>query len=126
MASIPGGPFRKIPDEAGDSATFLSFFLPTEERARGAAKDLAKAGVDGCFYWYDNNWHYIRQWEHLKKMASAARLPATLYEHCPDYGALKLPRSDSIMGRMISMQIKLSWTSDDITKRIDAVRGVLM
>ena len=125
MASIAGVTFRKVPDEAGDSATFLSFFLPTEARARGAARDLAKAGVDGCFYWYDNNWHYIRQWEHLKKMSSAARLPAALYEHCPDYGALALSRSDSLMGRMISMQIKLSWTSDDIAKRIDAIRGVL-
>jgi len=58
-------------------------------------------------------------------MSSAARLPAALYEHCPDYGALKLPGSDNLIGRMISMQIKLSWTSDDIAKRIEAVRGVL-
>ena len=125
MAGIEGVTFRIIPDEAGDSATFLSFFLPTEAHARRAAKDLAKAGVDGCFYWYDNNWHYIRQWEHLKKMSSAARLPAALYEHCPDYGALKLTRSDSLIGRMISMQIKLSWTPGDIAKRIEAVCGVL-
>lgn len=125
MASIPGVTFRNVPDEAGDSATFLSFFLPTEARAREAAKDLSKAGVDGCFFWYDNNWHYIRQWQHLKNMSTAAPLPATLCGHCPDYGALKLSRSDGIMGRMISMQIKLSWTSDDIAKRIDAIRSAL-
>src|SRR5687768_4841954 len=49
--------FRDIPDPAGDSATFLSVLLPTEAEARQAAKALAEAGVDGCFYWYDNNWH---------------------------------------------------------------------
>jgi 8-amino-3,8-dideoxy-alpha-D-manno-octulosonate transaminase len=125
MANIPGVTFRKVPDEAGDSATFLSFFLPSEERTREAAKDLAKAGVDGCFYWYDNNWHYIRQWEHLKKMSSAARLPAALYEYCPDYGALELPKSDDVMGRMISMQIKLSWTQEEVAKRIELICDVL-
>jgi hypothetical protein len=36
--------------------------------------------VDGCFYWYDNNWHYLRQWHHLKSMMAAARLPAQLFD----------------------------------------------
>ena len=125
MAVIPGVTFRELPDAAGDTATFLSFFLPTEENTRRAAKELAKAGVDGCFYWYDNNWHYIRQWEHLKGLSSAARLAAALYDNRPDYNALKLDRSDSLMGRMISMQIKLSWTREALAKRIEATCGVL-
>ncbi|HHC25058.1 MAG TPA: DegT/DnrJ/EryC1/StrS family aminotransferase [Desulfobacterales bacterium] len=120
LAHIPGVTFRKIPDEAGDSATFLSFFLPDESAARNTAADLAKAGVDSCFYWYDNNWHYIRSWDHLKTL-QAARLPLQLYENCPDYQQVKLPRSDEIISRTISMLIKLSWTEEELAERIDKI-----
>ena len=116
--------FRKIPDESGDSATFLSFFLPDESRARNAAKELAKAGVDSCFYWYDNNWHYIRQWHHLKQLKGAAKLPLQLLNQFPDYSKINLPESDSIMGKTISMQIKLSWTKSDIEQRIKKIMGI--
>jgi 8-amino-3,8-dideoxy-alpha-D-manno-octulosonate transaminase len=117
--------FRKIPDEKGDSATFLSFFLPDESRARKIASDLGQAGVDGCFYWYANNWHYIRQWEHLKKLMSAAKLPLELLADCPDYEKIELPRSDSIMSRTISMLIKLSWTEEELMQRIEKMIRVL-
>jgi 8-amino-3,8-dideoxy-alpha-D-manno-octulosonate transaminase len=116
--------FRRIPDPSGDTATFLSFFLPDEARARQVAQELGKAGVDGCFYWYDNNWHYIRKWEHLRRLASPARLALTLLSPSPDYETLSLPRSDSIMSRTISMQIKLSWTDAQLRQRIEAMCGV--
>lgn len=125
MRQCPDVSFRELPDEAGDSATFLSFFLPDESSARNAAGELAKAGVDGCFYWYDNNWHYIRQWEHLKNLRSAAKLPLQLLEKCPDYRSLHLPKSDAVMCRTISMQIKLSWTQADREKRISNILKVL-
>jgi 8-amino-3,8-dideoxy-alpha-D-manno-octulosonate transaminase len=125
MSAFPQISFRSIPDEAGDTATFLSFFLPEESQARQTAKALGAAGVDACFYWYDNNWHYIRQWEHIKKLASPARLPIELMEKVPDYGTLKLPQSDNIMGRTISMLIKLSWTEAELAERIEKICGVL-
>ena len=116
--------FRNIPDPKGDSATFLSFFLPDESRAREAAASLGKAGVDSCFYWYDNNWHYIRQWDHFKALKSPARLPITLTEALPEYEKMQFPRSDRIMGRNISMLIKLSWTKEELTQRIEKITGV--
>ena len=125
MAKIPGITFQKIPDEKGDSATFLSFFLPDESRARKAAEDLGNAGVDGCFYWYDNNWHYIRQWDHFKELKSNAKLPVKLLEYCPDYQKVELPKSDAVMGRAISMLIKLSWTEEELQQRIDKISDVL-
>jgi 8-amino-3,8-dideoxy-alpha-D-manno-octulosonate transaminase len=121
LTQFPEIEFRKIPDEKGDSATFLSFFLPDESEARRVAADLGRAGVDACFYWYDNNWHYIRQWKHLKQLTCAARLPITLLESCPDYEKIELPRSDSIIGRTISMLIKLSWTEDELQQRIEKI-----
>ncbi|MGA8181623.1 MAG: DegT/DnrJ/EryC1/StrS family aminotransferase [Desulfobacterales bacterium] len=116
--------FRKIPDPKGDSATFLSFFLPDESLARVASAALADAGVDACFYWYDNNWHYIRQWDHFKGLKSPAGLPITLVKDRPDYEKIRLPISNGIMKRTISMLIKLSWTADELSRRIEKITTV--
>jgi 8-amino-3,8-dideoxy-alpha-D-manno-octulosonate transaminase len=117
--------FRKILDEKGDSATFLSFFLPDESRARKAAAALGQAGVDACFYWYDNNWHYIRQWDHFKALKSLSKLPIHLQRPRPDYQTLKLTRSDHIMGRTISMLIKLSWSAAELEQRTEKIVAVI-
>jgi 8-amino-3,8-dideoxy-alpha-D-manno-octulosonate transaminase len=122
---LPEIGFREIPDEAGDSATFFSFFLPTESTARGAAEKLKANGVDGCFYWYDNNWHYVRRWQHLKSLSSAAKLPAALLDPAPDYKNVRLPQSDDIIGRTISMQIKLSWTESELSQRIERMEKAI-
>ena len=120
MADLPGVSFRTIPDKKGDSATFLSFFLPTEERARQIAKNLAENGV-GCPYWYDNNWHYYKKWHHLKEMKRSAKLAFELAGNLPDYKNIVLEASDNIMKKAISMQIMLSWTKEDIENRIQAI-----
>ncbi len=125
LAGIDGLTFRDVPDPRGDSATFLSFFLPDEERARKTAAELVAGGVDGCFYWYDNNWHYLRRWDHLKSLNCAARLPLTLLDAIPDYSRLELPRSDAIMGRNISMLIKLSWTAEEIARRAEKMAAII-
>jgi 8-amino-3,8-dideoxy-alpha-D-manno-octulosonate transaminase len=117
--------FRSLPDPEGDSATFLSFMLPDEDLAARTAKAMNSNGVDGCFYWYDNNWHYLRQWHHLKKMMVAAKLPVQVYGNCPDYNAVQLPASDDIMSRTISMQIKLNWSPADVEQRIAKIEQVL-
>lgn len=117
--------FRSLPDEQGDSATFLSFLLPDKDRARQASRTLTDTGVDGCFYWYDNNWHYLRQWHHLKGMRAAAKVPAQLAANLPDYTAVRLPQSDDIISRTISMQIKLAWSDDDVDQRITGMMDVL-
>lgn len=124
MQRYPQISFRNLPDPQGDSATFLSFMMPDEHQARTTARALNDTGVDGCFYWYDNNWHYLRQWDHLKKMMVAARLPHQLYENAPDYSKVELPQSDAVMSRTISMQIKLSWSPSDVQERIAKIEKV--
>ena len=124
MADLAGVSFREIPDPEGDTATFLSFFLPDENSARQAAGELAKAGVGGCPYWYDNNWHYHRAWDHLKERKFAARHTLEMIDSSPDYSSMDLARSDEIMGRTISMQIMLSWTDEEIEDRIEKIRKV--
>jgi 8-amino-3,8-dideoxy-alpha-D-manno-octulosonate transaminase len=117
--------FRDLPDPAGDSATFLSFLLPTEDEARAASKALAGAGVDGCFYWYDNNWHYHRQWQHFKSLASPALLAVKHAGWLEQLNDPEVPRSDAVMGRTISLLIKLAWSDAEVRDRLDRMRAVL-
>ena len=70
-------------------------------------KKFGEAGVDGCFNWYANNWHYIRHWDHLKQWRTAAKLPLQFDNQCPDYQNITLPQSDDIMRRAISMQLTI-------------------
>lgn len=123
MAGLPGVSFRELPDPAGDSATFLSFFLPDEESARTAGRELAAAGLDGCFYWYDNRWHYIRQWDHLLELKAPSRL--AVRDMRPGFRKPVLPRSDAVMGRTLSLLIKLSWTEAELERRAGILRRVL-
>lgn len=125
MAALSGITFREIPDPAGDSATFLSFFLEDEARARSVARALGTAGVDGCAYYLDNNWHYLRHWHHLKNLSGAAKLPLELLENKPDYSKVQMPLSDAIISRNISMQIKLGWTDQEIDQRIKTIKNII-
>ena len=117
LASVPGLSFRHIPDPAGDTATFLSFFLPDENTTRKAAQALKAAGIDGVFYYYDNNWHYIRNWHHLKNASSMMPLSAPLAAFLEAAGQKSYPASDAIMGREISMAIKIGWTEEEVRER---------
>lgn len=117
--------FREVPDPAGDSATFLSFLLPTEEEARQASQALGTAGVDGCFYWYDNNWHYHRRWDHIKSFASPAPLSIDRLGYGSDLTKIALPQSDAIISRTISMLIKLRWTQEQVRDRLARMKSVL-
>ncbi|MDD2605608.1 MAG: DegT/DnrJ/EryC1/StrS family aminotransferase [Desulfobacteraceae bacterium] len=125
LSACPAVQWRRVPDPAGDSATFLSFLLPDEARARRAAADLAAAGVDGCFFWYDNNWHYLRRWDHFKHLRSPARLPQTGLATFAGLQDVQVPVSDNIVGRTISMQIKLSWSEADVASRGERMAAVL-
>lgn len=121
LARQKGLSFRELPDPAGDTATHLSFFTETEDKARALSKALPANGVDGTFFWYDNNWHYIRNWHHIKQMKSLAPLPLSMRHEPPDYTKLHFPVSDAIMNRTLSLQIRLSWTEEDLKARIAGI-----
>lgn len=120
---------RHLPDPDGDCATFFSFLMPTEEQARRAASAIKASGVEAVFHWYDNNWHYVRKWDHLKNRVFANPLSSDILNGMPDYSKSDFSRSDAIMSRCISIGIKLNWTADDASDRAEktasAVRSVL-
>ena len=127
FAAHPEVGFRAIPDPEGDSATFLSIRAPDEATARRWRTALEREGVPGCFYWYDNNWHYPRRWDHLRALATPGRSPLRLLDPPPDLSRLALPRSDELMARTISILVKLSWSEEEIRdlkgRIVRALRG---
>ncbi len=113
-----------MPDEAGDSATTLGFLLPDAETAGRVHEALGKAGA-GTAYWYRNNFHYLRNWEHLKNLKSVYKLPLHLLDNVPDYTRVDLPRTDDIMSRMQMIEIRLGWTEEDLERNLRTIEKVL-
>ena len=128
LSTVPGVTFRRLPDEAGDSATFLSFFLPETVQAAKAAAAMKAAGL-AAFHYYDNNWHYIRQWQHFKQGAVLTPFAAGLKQAMEVYKTKEFPASDAIIGRNISTPINLSWSDAEIQERaeklVNAVKSAL-
>lgn len=125
LQTVPGVSFRVIPDPAGDTGTHVSFFLPTEEMTRNAAKNFAEAGITGNFYWYDNNWHYIRKWEHLKNGAWMNRLHEEQKKNVMHYANQAFPQSDAIISRCISSSVSLLWDEAQAKERGEKMAAIL-
>ena len=117
LSQIPEVVFRTVPKGGEENYSFLSFFLPSEELAQKAHKALGGHGVDACFYWYGNNWHYYKKWEHLTELKSLGKLPQEVKEALPDYSKVDFSSSDHWMGRTISCLIKLSWSEEEVVER---------
>jgi 8-amino-3,8-dideoxy-alpha-D-manno-octulosonate transaminase len=128
LAGLGGVGFRRLPDAPGDSATFLSFFLPDEGRARAAAAAMRAAGVP-AMYWYDNNWHYVRRWDHLTRGATMSRWPEEVRRGLAGLADRRFEASDAVMSRAISTPVSLAWDGAQLAERAErlgaAVRSVL-
>ncbi len=116
LAAVPGVEFRRVPEGGVESYAFLNFFLPNEDLARNTHKELGKAGIDAAFYWYDNNWHYYKKWEHLLTPMSLGKLPNELQEGLKR-NTSSYPNSDQWMSRTVSCLIKGSWTKEEVETR---------
>jgi 8-amino-3,8-dideoxy-alpha-D-manno-octulosonate transaminase len=129
LSVIPEVKFRTVPEGGEESYSFLSFFLPDLKTAGKAMEALKENGIDGCFHYYDNNWHYIRKWEHLKELKTLYPLSAKVKEGLSYLKTKSFPQSDHYIGRNISCLIKLSWTEDEVRERaakmVDALRSAL-
>ncbi len=130
LATIPGITFRRIPDPAGDSCSFINWFLPTAEQTQRAVEALREAGLlPGNFYWYNNNWHYIRKWDHLKQAITLNHLHPDLQARIQQEAQKDFSASDAIMSRCISTSISLLWTDEQIhdkgTRMAEVIRKAI-
>ena len=130
LSQVPEISFRTIPDPEGDIYTFLSWFLPTEEAMRALMSELRQQNAAaGNMYWYEHNWHYIRKWEHLTKVATLNKLNDAQEKALRALRTDGFPPSDKVMGRCVSTAIGMLWTEEQTKERgekiVTAVRKVL-
>ncbi len=130
LSRIPGVSFRRLPDPAGDSYTFLSWFLPTEAQTQAFVKEMkARNAYAGNFYWCEHNWHYIRKWDHLKNVISLNRLTPPQVAGLEKLTNQDFSVSDAVMCRGISTAINLGWTDEQLKAKteimIDVIGSVL-
>jgi 8-amino-3,8-dideoxy-alpha-D-manno-octulosonate transaminase len=118
LAKIQGIKFRTIPDPAGDSHTFLSWFMPSCQLTEAVVEEMKSQQIfGGNFYWFDHNWHYIRKWDHLKTVSTLNRLTPAQSVALEKLNTQDFSKSDAIMGCCISTAIGLSWTNDQLREK---------
>ncbi len=117
LATIPEVTFRTVPEGGEESYAFLSFFLPDLETARKVSAGFKAAGVDACFHYYDNNWHYVRKWEHLKDIKTLYPVSKEVTNGLAYLKTKTFDQSDHFIGRNLSCLIKLSWTEAEVKAR---------
>ncbi len=117
--------FRRIPDAGIPNYSFLNIFLPDEETARIAHRKLTEGGVDGTFYWYDNNWHYHRKWLHLKQLNTLGSLSSSITDRLMEINNRDFQLSDRWMSRTISFLIKVGWSDEEVENRAGTIARIL-
>jgi 8-amino-3,8-dideoxy-alpha-D-manno-octulosonate transaminase len=101
----------------------LNFLLPDTESAKRTVDEFNKAGIGGFNYWYTNMYHFINQWDHLKEMRTAGKLPVELLGAPQDYANLYLPKSQEVVGRLISFGIRCTWTDEEVKSLANNIAG---
>ncbi len=119
LTKVAGVSFRTVPNGGEESYAFLNFFLPDLDAARNVSKAFKDNGIDVCFHYYDNNWHYIRKWDHLKDLKSLFPISKEVKEGLEYLQTKTFEQSDGYIARNISCLIKLSWTEDEVKQRAE-------
>ena len=115
LSQIPEITWRTVPDPKGDSGTFLSWFLPTEALTQAVIEGFRANGIlAGNFYWFNNNWHYIRKWHHLKEGHALYALTEAQQDALEVIRRQDFSDSDAIISRCISTSIQLGWSPEQL------------
>ncbi|NOS90681.1 MAG: DegT/DnrJ/EryC1/StrS family aminotransferase [Cyclobacteriaceae bacterium] len=125
LSKIEGVSFSTLADPAGDSATFLNILLPDTESAKRTVAEFNKAGVAGFNYWFTNMYHFINQWNHLRDLKSSAPLTIHLVGAPQDYNNLSLPKSQEVVGRLISFGIRCTWKEEEVKALAQKIAGCI-
>src|SRR5450432_1150133 len=118
--------FRTIPDPAGDSHTFLSWFMPSRELTEALVAELrAQQILAGNFYWFEHNWNYIGKWDHLKSEKTLNKLNAAQSAALKKLVTQDFSKSDAVMGCCISTAIGLSWTDEQLQEKASKLSAAI-
>ena len=125
LSQIPKVTFRRVPEGGEESYAFLNFFLPDLETSLKVSKAFKQNGIDVCWNYYENNWHYIRKWEHLKEAKSLYPLTDEIKSQLSELSNKDFSQSDHWIGRNISCLIKMSWTEEEVRDRAERMFEIL-
>ena len=125
LSEIPEVTFRKVPEGGEENYSFLNFFLPNLETSRKVIQGFKEGGVDACWNYFDNNWHYIRKWDHLKNLKSLVPISEEVKNGLVYLKNKEFSKSDNVIGRNISSLIKLSWTEEQVKERALKMRDII-
>ena len=114
LSKVAGISFSKLGDDNGDSGTFLNILMPDTETAKRTVDEFNKAGVGGFNYWFTNMYHFINQWEHIKGLKTASKLAIQVLGAPQDYNNLDIPKTQEVVGRLISFGVRCTWTEDEL------------
>ncbi|OQX97502.1 MAG: L-glutamine--2-deoxy-scyllo-inosose aminotransferase KanB [Bacteroidetes bacterium 4572_117] len=81
--------------------------------------------IGGCNYWFTNMYHFVNQWGHLKNLKSAAPLAIHKLGAPQNYNKMELPKSQEVIGRLISLGIRATWTKEEMDKQADEMMNVI-
>ncbi len=121
LSQVDGVTFRRVPEGGVENYSFVNFYLPTQDLAEKAHKALGEAGVEACFYWFKNNWHYINGWEHLRNLKSMQPLSVEIKQQMQDLNSKDFSKSDAWMGRTISALVKIGLTKNEVEERAQMI-----
>ena len=125
LSQIPEIIFRTVPEGGEENYSFLNFFLPSLEITTKVSEQFKQHGVDGCFHYYNNNWHYIRKWNHLKALKSMYPIAEEVKQGLKYLETKEFPQSDNYISRNISCLIKLSWTEEEVKSRASKMVDII-
>lgn len=114
LSKVEGISFSKLGDDNGDSGTFLNILMPDTETAKRTVDEFNKADVGGFNYWFTNMYHFINQWEHIKGLKTASKLAIQVLGAPQDYHNLDIPKTQAVVGRLISFGIRCTWTEEEL------------
>ena len=129
LSQIPEVTFRTVPEGGEESYAFLNFFLPDGETSQKVSEAFKVNGVDVCWNYYQNNWHYIRKWNHLKELKSLFPISKEVKAGLEYLKTKTFDQSDAFISRNISCLIKLSWTEEEVkaraAKMVDCITTII-
>ena len=124
LRKVPGLKFRRIPDPAGDTATFLAFNLPTAEGAKQFRQAMSANGVD-LIYFFENFWHYLPNWEHFITQCTACSRKYPFadpsYRGKAEYGRELYPKAEDLLARTLVMPIQVRMPKERMLQIASAV-----
>ena len=125
LADIPEVTFRTVPEGGEESGAFFNFFLPNLEIVNKVLKGFSDNGIDVCWNYYNNNWHYIKEWNHLKDLKSLFPISKEVKDGLAYLKTKDFSKSDAYISRNISCLIKLSWTEEQVKARASKMAKVI-